>query len=263
MATGNTFRTDLYALHNYVQNTMLTHPKEVLIETLKEFFSQDSYYHYVRDEWGFPKVPDHTDLLNDAGFSDDITTRLFIGENYRFDIRYYPALLVSSAGSRYVPISMSQNKGSVIWANTVFIDGYGNSTTVATPNHFQENGAWEGSISVEVVTLSPRSRDELVELVSILFINYRRWELQNAGVSIKAVSVSGPSEGEDRNDKLFKQTITFEIRSEWRREIPVNSVIDAINLCVEFGNLEAQPVVTAPNIQINTNVDLLDALMDL
>ncbi len=263
MGTNNSFKSDLYAIHNYVQNTMLTHPKEVFINTLREFFSQDSYYHYVRDEWGFPKVPDHTDLLNDAGFADDDTTRVFIGEYYRFDIRYYPALLVRSAGSRYVPISMSQNIGAVVWTNTLFIDGYGNKTTIATPDHFKENGAWEGSISIDIETLSPRSRDELVELAAILFMNNRRLQLQNAGVFVKGLSVSAPSEGEDRNDKLFKQTITYEIRSEWRRRIPINSVIDAINICVDFGNLETQPVQIAPNIRINSNVELLEALIDL
>jgi hypothetical protein len=242
---------------------MLTHPKEVFIETLREFFSQDSYYHYVRDEWGFPKVPDHTDLLNDAGFADDDTTRVFIGEYYRFDVRYYPAVLVRSAGSRYVPVSMSQNLGAVVWSNTVFIDGYGNKTTIATPDHFKENGAWEGSISVDIETLSPRSRDELVELASILFMNNRRLQLQNAGVFVKGLSVSAPSEGEDRNDKLFKQTITYEIRSEWRRKVPINSVIDAINICIDFGNLETQPVQIAPNLRINTNVELLEAFMSL
>ncbi|KKN61318.1 hypothetical protein LCGC14_0523090 [marine sediment metagenome] len=263
MGTGNTFRSDLYAIHSYVQNSMITHPKEVFINTLREFFSQDSYYHYVRDEWGFPKVPDHTDLLNDAGFIDDDTTRLFIGEYYRFDARYYPAMLVRSAGSRYVPISMSQNLNAVVWTNTIFVDGYGNRTTVATPDHFKENGAWEGSISIDIETLSPRSRDELVELASLLFMNNKRLQLQNAGVFIKGLSVSAPSEGEDRNDKLFKQTITYEIRSEWRRKIPINSVVDAITICIDFGNLETEPTQIAPNLRISSSVELLDALIDL
>lgn len=263
MATGNTFRSDLYAIHNYVQNSISTHPKEIFIETLREFFSQDSYYHYVRDEWGFPKVPDHTDLLNDAGYSDDETTRIFIGELYRFDNRYYPALLIRSAGARSVPISMNQNMGTVIWANTVFVDGYGNQTIVATPDYFKEDGAWEGSIAVDIETLSPRSRDELHELVSIVFLNTRRLQLQNAGVFVKGVDISSPSEAEDRNNKLFKQTVTFSIRTEWHRQIPITSVIDAINICLDFGNLETQPYQIAPNIRINTNIDLLDAFMSL
>ena len=121
MGTANTFKTDLYALHNYVQNTMLIHPKELMIEMLREFFSRDSYYHYVRDAWGFPLTPDHTDLSGDAGLNDDVTTRLYIGEAYRYDINYYPAILVRTGGSKYVPISMGREKGSVQYTTTRFI----------------------------------------------------------------------------------------------------------------------------------------------
>lgn len=263
MGTANSFRSDLHAIHNVVQNSMVTHPKEALIHELREFFSQDSYYHYVRDLFGFPKVPDHTDLLNNAGVANDDTTRIFIGEFYRFDVIYYPALLVRSAGSRFVPISMSNNKGKVVHTNTRFIDGYGNETIISIPSALVENGAWEGSITVDVETKSPRSRDELVELIAHHFINTRRDQLQVAGVFVKGVNASASSEGDDINGKLFKQTVTYEIRSEWRREIPVNSVIDAINICVDFGNLETQPTQIAPNLRISTNVELIEALVAL
>ena len=263
MATGNTYRTDLYAIHNYVQNTNVTHPKEVFIQTLRDFFSQDSYYHYVRDVWGFPKVTDHTNLLNNAGLEDDNTTRIFIGEQYRYDVRYYPSILVRNAGSRNVEIGMSQDISQVIWTNTIFIDGYGNETTIATPAYFQEDGAWEGSITVDIETLSPRSRDELVDLVSILFMNHKRLELQAAGIFVKGTSISSPSESDDRNDKIFKQSVTYEIRTEWRKRIPISNIIDAINICIDFGDLEPKTPQIAPNIRINTNVELLDALISL
>jgi hypothetical protein len=242
---------------------MMIHPKEIFIDTLREFFSQDSQYHYVRDEWGFPKVPDHTDLNNDAGFADDETTRIFIGEYYRFDAIYYPAVLIKSGGARYVPISMSQNLNTVVWSNTLFVDGYGNQTVIATPNHFKQNGAWEGSITIDIETLDPGARDELVGLVSLLFMNLRRYELQTAGIHVKSVNAGSQTEGEDGNNKLFKQTITVDIRTEWRRQIPINSVVDAINICVDFGNLETEPVTIAPNLRISSNVELLEAFVGL
>ena len=263
MATGNTYLTDLYAINSYVQNTLIIHPVAVLIETLREIFSQDSYYHYTRDTFGFPKVPDHTDLASNAGIENDDTTRIFIGEYYKFDAKYHPAILVKAAGSRYVPLSFNQNRGTVIWANTKFIDGYGNTTTIATPNYFKEAGVWEGSVSIEIETRSSKSRNELMEIVSIFLINNRLIQLQNAGVFIKGMEQSSPSEEEDRNDKLFKQSITLNVRSEWRRETPINSTIDAINICVDFGNVETSPMQLAPNIRINSNVELLDALIDL
>lgn len=263
MGTGNNVKTDLYSLHNYVQNTMISFPKELFIETLREFFSQDSYYHYQRDAWGFPKIPDHTDLPSQSGLHDDVTTRLFIGEFYRYDPIYYPALLVKSAGSRSVPISMNRDKGSLQWRNIKFIDGYGNERIVSTPDYFVQSGAWEGSITVDVESRSPRSRDELVDIISLAFVDTRFEEMKNSGVLIKGVNAGSQSEGDDRNDKLFRQTITFDIRSEWRRHIPVQNIVDAINICADIGNLSTDPPALAPNLRISTSVDLIEELQDL
>jgi hypothetical protein len=263
MGTSNTFKTDLYHLYDYVQNTQVSYPKQLFIETLRNFFSEGSYYHYSRDAWGFPNTPDHTGLPRDAGLYDDETTRLFIGEYFRFDVAYYPGLYIKSNGANYVPISMSRNRGVVEWKNIRYVDGYGNEKLVSTPSFFVRSGAWEGSVTVDVITRSLRSRDEIVELVSLLFVDLRHQEMIDSGVVIKQVSVGGPSESEDRNDKLFRQSITFDIRSEWRRKIPVDSVINIINICVDIGNVESEPPRYAENMQINTTVELLDALSDL
>lgn len=265
MGTANNVKTDLYGLYNYVQNTMISFPKELFIETLREFFSKDSYYHYQRDEWGFPKVPDHTDLPSDSGLSDSAATRLFIGEAYRYDVIYYPALIIRNAGSRSVPISMSRDKGSLQWQDTLFVDGYGNEKIIQTPAYFVQAGAWEGSVTIDVETRSPRSRDELVDWISVAFVDACFDDMKNSGVVIKSGSptAGSPSETDDRNDKLFKQTITFEIRSEWRRHIPVDNVVEVINVCADIGNLAHDPPVVAPNLKISTTVELLNNLQDL
>ena len=244
---------------------MVTYPKELFIETLREYFSQESYYHYQRDVWGHPKTPDQTDLPSDAGMHDDVTTRVFIGEPYRKDIIYYPAILVKNAGSKSVPISMSRNKGEVGWKNTTFVDGYGNSKTFSTPSHLIQAGAWEGQIAIDVETRSPRSRDELVDIISLAFVDTVFDDMKNSGVIIKSGSpnAGGPSEYDDRNDKMYKQTITFDIRSEWRRHIPIDSVVDAINICVDFGTLSSTPPKIAPNLEIRSTLELIQNLLDL
>lgn len=262
MGTGNTYRTDLYVLHNVSQNTLVTQPKEIIIESLREFFSDDSYYHYVRDEWGFPKTPDLTNFPIEAGYNDDTTTRLFIGEPYRLDVIYYPALLVRPAGSRFVPISFNNEDGSVQWTARRFVDGYGNESMVQTPESFIKAGAWEGSINIDIEAKSPQARDDLVDLVSMFFM-LRRTQLQLSGVFVKGITQGSPSETDDRNDKLFKNTVTCEIRSEWRVEIPVSNVVDMINICVDFGSLDADPPVLAPNLRVSTTVELIEALTEL
>jgi hypothetical protein len=264
MGTGNTFKSDLYSIFNVYQNTLVAHPKELFIETLRDYFSQDSYYHFVKDAWGYPKTPDHSDLDSDAGISDDATTRIFIGENFRYDVRYYPSILVKSLGSKYVPISMSRNKGVVQWENVLYVDGYGSETIIATPSYYVQSGAWEGSISLDIETKSPRSRDEIIDLISILFTEIRHDDMKSAGVYIKGgANVGSTSEIDDRNDKIYRQSVTFEIRTEWERRTYITDVIDAINICVDLGNLEPTPPDFGPNIQINTNVEFVNAIVDL
>lgn len=264
MGTTATYRTDLFHIFNYVQNTQIIHPKETFIETLREAFGKDSYYHYQADQWGFPKINDHTDLPRDAGLHDDKTSRIFIGEPFRFDLIQYPAILVRSAGQHYVPISMNREQGSVQWRDALFVDGYGNETIISVPDHFINAGAWEGSITVDVETRSPRSRDELIEIISILFTDTMHRSLQRSGVFIKGTSIGSPAESEDRNDaKLFRQTITFDIRSEWRRQIPISSVIEVISFCIDFYHVENKQDVIAPNLSISSKIDLINALANI
>lgn len=261
--TGNIHRTDLYGIYNVVQNTQVSFPKELIISVLRDEFAKDSFYHYVSDSWGFPLTPDHTDLPIDAGLEDDVTTRLYIGEKWRHDVIYYPSILVWSGNTTYVPISMNRNKETVLSEATLVIDGYGNEKIFTTPVAFTLAGAWEGSVNIDIETRSIRSRDDLVELVTLICTDIRFEEFLRAGLLIKRVSASAPSEGEDRNEKLYKQTVTLEVRSEWRRHIPIGNVIDAINICVDFGNVQARPFVTAPNLTVNTTVDLLAEIQSL
>jgi len=262
MATTNTFKTDLYNLFNYTQNTLITYPKELLIEELRNFFAEDSYYRYIKDQFGFPQTPDLTNAKPDTGINDNISTRIFIGEPYRKDVIFYPAILVRHGGARSVPISFSRDRDVVQWDPVRYVDGYGNQKIVSTPIAFVQSGAWEGSIIVDLETRSPRSRDELTELISIDFVDRVNSEMKTAGVYIKGTSpsIGSPSETDDRNDKLYKVSLTFEVRTEWSRKIPINDTVDAINICVDFGNLSTDPPKIATDLSINTNIQLIDAL---
>ena len=249
---------------------MLVYPKEVIIATLRDFFSQDSYYHYSKDQWGFANTTDHTDLAPGADLpygagahpelNEDsiLSTRLFIGENYRKDVIFYPAILIKSGGSRYVPISINREKGAVQYEDVIFEDGYGNQTVVSRPKTFITAGAWEGSIIIDVMTRSLRSRDDLIELIAMCFTEIHFDSLYDVGVLIKPLSIGSPSETDDRNDKLFRQSITLDIRTEWRREIPIGNLIDAIMFSVEFAYLDNPNAPVAANLTINTEVNVSD-----
>jgi hypothetical protein len=263
MSTNNFFKSDLYKIHDIVQNSMTLYPKELVVATLRDFFSKDSYYHYVRDHWGYPQTPDHTDLPVNSGYTDDITTRVFIGESYRFDVIYYPALIVRHGGSASVPISINRETAGVKWGKLVFEDGYGNIKTFPTPEFFIFAGAWEGSINIDVMARDLRARDDLVDLISLLFVDVAFNDLVKSGLIVKGVSSGAPSETDDRNDHIFRQTVTLQIRSEWRRLIPIGNIIEIINFSVEFGRTYPDEGPIATNLTINTSETITEMLAKL
>lgn len=261
MATGVLERTDLYDIWNVVQNTQLYYPKELIIGILRDEFKRDSYYHFQSDQWGFPLVPDHTDLPLDAGFNNNLSTRLFIGEIGRKPAIFYPAILVRTGGSTYTPISFNRDKGTVKYEARILTDGY-SQRVISIPTHMVLVGAWEGSISVDIITRDIEARDHLTSICNLIFTDIRFEEFLRAGVLIKKVSAGAPSESKDLNDQhfLYKQSISLDIRTEWRREIPIENVIDSIRLCVEFGNLSTDPPRLAPNLEISTHITLSEQI---
>jgi len=259
-ATGSFTRTDLYGIHHVVQNTHLSYCKELVIAILRDEFRQDSFFHYVEDQWGFPKTPDHTDLPLGAGFDDDSTTRLFIGEKWRHDVVYYPALLITGGSFSSKPIAMNRNKETLRYSATKVVDGYGNARIFTRPSHWVTAGAWNGSINIEVQARDILARDELVSTCKMLFEDIRHDQFIQAGMIIQKVSGGSPSETEDRQqEKLYKQTMTLDVYTEWRREIPVSNIVDAVNICVDFVDLrQSPPTNLSPNLTINTSVQLID-----
>ncbi len=273
MSTNNFFRSNLMSLHNFVQASMLVYPKEIIISTLRDFFSKDDYYHYSKDQWGFPNTTDHTDLPpgadlptqhnKDGANQEGLSTRLYIGENYRYDGIYYPAILVKSGGSKYVPISFNREQEGVQYEDIIYEDGYGNQTIVRKQKAFITAGVWEGSINIDVITRSLRSRDDITEAIAMCFTEITFDTILDVGIVIKPISIGAASESDDRNDKLFRQSLTLDIRTEWRREIPVGNVIDAIFFTATFEDL-AKPGSPVPaNLTVNTETTLADLLLKM
>lgn len=261
MTTGSFTRTSLNDVHYVVQNTQNNYVKDVIIGVLRDEFAKDSFYHFVKDEFGYPKTPDLTNIPLTAGINDDLTTRIFIGESFRHDAIFYPAIFVKMGTMSDVPISINREKETVKYSAILVYDGYGNSKTFTVPTHFVFAGAWEGSVNLEIFSRDILERDELSAISSLILRDIRYEELLRAGILIKRVSISAPSEMQDREQEvLYKNTVTAEIRTEWRREIPVESTVDAVNFCIEFGRLDTPQAVIAPNLTINTNINVLEQI---
>jgi hypothetical protein len=192
-----------------------------------------------------------------------LPTRLFIGENYRYDGIYYPAILVKNSGSKYVPISMNRDQGGVQYTDIVYEDGYGNQTVVHKPTALFTAGTWEGTFVIDVLSRSLRARDDLVEVIAMCFTEITFNTLHDVGIIIKPITIGSPSETDDRNDKLFRQSLTLDIRTEWRREIPVSNIIEAIFFAVNFVDVSNPNNPVPANLAINTEASLLDMLSNM
>lgn len=264
MATGNFNRTDLNELNYIVQNTQHAVVKDLIISVIRDEFSKDSYYHFVKDQWGFPKTPDLTGKPLSAGYKDDETTRIFIGEKYRFNSVFYPAILVSTSTMKSKPISFNREKETIKYDPILIIDGYGHSKLYSMPVAVVAAGAWEGTVDIEILTRDIYSRDEISSFLLVLFEHLKRDELYKAGVWISSVSSGGDAEEKDRGqDTRYKRNITLDIRTEWRQEIPVNSIVEVITFCVELGRVDVDPPIIAPNMTIASYVSVVDELENL
>jgi hypothetical protein len=259
MGAGFQQVTDLYDIYHVVQNTMIRYPIDTIIASLKEFFAKDAKYHYVQDEWGYAKTIDHTGTLSTDGLYNNIVTRIFIGEYYRNEVQYFPCILVKSGSFKSVPISMNRDIFQVEYERIEFISDTGTRKFITTPKNYVMDGAWEGNISIEVQAEDIRTRDDITELISIYFQDLNWNNFYRAGISIKPeISVSGPSESDNRNSKIFKRTVDINIRGEWRKEVPIIDIIKSISFCVEFGAITPNMnyEIVAPNLEINSEYTL-------
>lgn len=259
MSVGTFFSSDLYSLYHVIQNTQILFPKELLLSTLREYFAKDTKYHYVKDPWGFPKTPDHTDLDPSAGFDDDSTTRIYIGQESRMDIPFYPAVLIKHTGSSFVPISINEEKECIQYGYRLYVDGYNNRYNVLVPLGFIFAGAWDLSFSIDVMTEGAQDRATIVEAICML-LQIKRDDLTRSGLFIKSVKTDGESSEVYQNDLIYKQSISIDCRGEYRRLIPITNIIEAINVCIEFGDLATNN--PDPNLQINYYFDISDMILN-
>jgi hypothetical protein len=249
--------TDIFNLENVVQQTGMVHGKNILIDTLRDIFSQDREYKYVSDVFGFPKTPTHLDLDLDAGLDNDDTTRIFIGSTYRYDIKFNPSITVKHTGSRYVPIAFNQNLLGIINRKEIITDGYGNSSTIITPAYHTLIGAWDQTFEVKVIAENEMDREEIADIVQVTLMGTRRMDLQRAGLFIKSMSTSGESEEKYSNDYLYMVSINLEARSEWKVHIPISDTMERIGVCLTFKTIGGE---TADGLTINEQITMADTI---
>lgn len=249
-ATSHKVYSDLFELSNFVKQTAVMQGKNLLIDSLREHFRQDTIYRYNTDAFGFPLTPDLTDLPPDI--EELRTTRIFIGDIFRYDKRYLPSVTVRQTGGRYYAVSFNQ-EGTLQYRVDLVIDGYGNRSLVKVPTHKIYAGGWDQNFEIKIACDDLNSREEISDAISGYLIGVARIPLQEAGLFIKNVSMSGESEEAFANDNVYIQSINIETFSEWKRSVPLaNCLLETINFCFEFGILGSNnfsAVVTTVDVQ--------------
>ena len=263
MSTNSFYKSDLPDYYNIVQNTMIRYPKDLIIDILKKFFSNDKYYKFEKDEWGFSKTPSNKDLDLTAGIDDNLCTRIFIGDHFRKELAFYPAILVKHNSTRSVNVSASREYGCIQYDKVFYEDGYGHSQEVSIPRAHILAGRWEGTLSIDILARSIYSRDELTELVTICLADLYFDEMVQNGLTIKPPNVSGTSEQDYRNDKVFRATVNIDYMSEWRREIPITNLVQKIAFIIDFVDLYDPGAQSSEDFRIQTDVEISDYFLNL
>jgi len=220
--------SNFYEDNYVVQNSSIVHPKNLLIDTLRHYFSQDDTYTYRSDEYGFPLVRD----LTDTDLDTELSTELLISDTYRYEAKFFPAIIVKNSGGSYKPISFNQNQ-TIRYRKDLLVDDFGGKKEISVPTHKVYAGAWDTNFDISVYSESPVELEELVELVNMI-LQYRSWrDLRANGLFIKSLSFSGENAEQYANDFVYSQSITLNARCEWRAEIPLENLIERVNFYFE------------------------------
>jgi len=271
MSTSHQVYSNFYSRNDIVKHVALVQGKNLLIDALRELFTNDSLYPYRQDEFGFPLVPDHTGLPNEeAGLQIDVdgnpiinpspnlsidaklSTKILITSTYRQDVKFYPVITVKQTNLKDHPISFNQNAIQIHYRKEFIRDGYGNQIEIRTPTHFVFGDAWDQSFEIKIIAEDLDDRDHIADIVNFGLWNLKRDELRASGLFIK--NISGGGEAEEESVKhtskwLYTYTITVNTYSEWSREIPIRNVIERINFYFDVIRTGVQPSGT---------IDILD-----
>ena len=215
--------SNFYSDNNIIQHVAIVQPKNLLIDALRSVFRRDNVYTFRTDDYGFPLTPD----LTGQDIDSEDTTKILINDAYRYEVKFFPSIIIKSGGGSYKPISFNQN-ATYKYRRDAVVDEYGSTTFFNTPTHRVYAGMWDLSFEVGIYSESHTELEELVDIVSIA-LQYKLWhELRANGLFIKALNIASESAEAYANDFVYSQNITLSTLSEWRVEIPLDNIIEKL-----------------------------------
>jgi hypothetical protein len=214
--------------NHIVQQTAIVHPKTLLIDGLRKVFRNDSVFTYRDDEYGYPLTPDQTGLDID---SED-TTKILISDSYRYEVKFFPAIIIKSSGGSYKPLSFNQNMTYKYRTDLLETD-YGSRKVISTPTHRVYAGRWELGFDIGIYSESQSELEELTDIVSMA-IQYVLWnDLRANGLFVNMVRIGAESAEPYANDYVYNTSISLSTLSEWRVEIPIENIVEKIAFSIQ------------------------------
>ena len=215
--------SNFFSDHSIVQNVAIVQPKNLLISSLRDIFRTDSLFTYRDDKYGYPLTPDLTGMDIDS----ELTTKVLISDVYRYEVKFFPAIVIRANGGTYKPVSFNQNM-TLKHREDIIENSYGSISKIKTPTHRVYAGMWDLSFDVMIYSESHSELEELTEITSMA-LQYSLWQdLRASGLFIKSLSIGGENAEPYANDFVYSQNITLNTFSEWRVEIPLDSIIEKL-----------------------------------
>lgn len=220
--------SDFFSENNIIQQVAIVHPKNLLIQSLRDLFRKDSIYTYRSDEYGFPLTID----LTGKDLSSEETTKILISDVYRHDVKFFPAIIIKHSGGSYKPNSFNQD--GVYKYRKDFIQGnLGDRRPISVPTHKVYQGRWDLGFDVQVFSESYTELQELMDILSIALQHVLWNDLRASGLFISSLNISGENAEQYANDYVYSQSVSIKTLSEWRVEIPIENTIERIVFSID------------------------------
>lgn len=215
--------SDFFSENNIIQQVAVVQPKNLLIQYLRDLFRKDSVFTYRSDEYGFPLTID----LTGKDLETTETTKILISDVYRYDVKFFPAIVIKHSGGSYKPNSFNQD-GVYKYRKDYIEDAFGGRRPISIPTHKIYQGRWDLGFEVAVYSESYTELQEIIDIVSI-GLQYVLWnDLRASGLFINSLNIGAENAEQYANDFVYSQNISLKTLSEWRVEIPIENTVEKI-----------------------------------
>lgn len=177
--------------------------------------TKDTLIKYLR---GFLINKDNYGNFCEEDFTD---CQIFDKEPNR--LRKFPTILITSANGNFITAGLG-DMAQELYDEHGDLAGY------------RYSGMLELPITMEIAVKNTRTRDVLVDLITIAFRVLLRRHLEAVGILVKDMRYTGENEIEYDSDKIYIATIQFTTWSEWYRDISLLPFKDInINIDMDMG----------------------------